>query len=170
MRLTRTSGSGKPLVRMFLSFARRDTDVAGRMWELLAEATAVDRIYGFELWRFDEALLVGESWDARIRAALADNELGVLAVSNASLGSKYVTEVELPAFLNVVGKRIVPVLLRKPNKHADWRGLDGKQIYGRDRPFAELRTRAARDTWVNGLVDQLHRVLDRYGRPADGTE
>ena len=65
VRLTTAAGSDKPLVRMFLSFAKRDAAVVGRLWELLAEATGVDRGYEFELWRFDEAILVGEDWDAQ---------------------------------------------------------------------------------------------------------
>ena len=81
--LTTAAGSDKPLVRMFLSFAKRDTAVVGRLWELLAEATGVDRGYQFELWRFDEAILVGEDWDAQVRDALAVSELGLLSVSNA---------------------------------------------------------------------------------------
>jgi len=73
--LTAAAGSGKPLVRMFLSFAKRAAVVVGRLWELLAEAVEVDRAYQFELWRFDEAILVGEDWDARVRDALAVSEL-----------------------------------------------------------------------------------------------
>lgn len=165
VRLVAAAGSDKPLVRMFLSFARRDAVVVERLWELLAEATEVDRVYQFELWRFDEAILVGESWDARIRDALAVSELGLLAVSNAFLGSDYITGVELPALVDVPGKRAIPVSVRRANRHADLRGLEGKQIYGHQRPFGEVRGRAAQDRWVDGLVDQLHRVLARYAIP-----
>jgi hypothetical protein len=99
VRLTTSAETGKPGVRMFVSFADRDADVAGRLWDLLAEAAAVSRVYEFEFWRFDQAIRVGESWDARIRDALTDSELGLLAVSNAFLGSTYITGVELPAGL-----------------------------------------------------------------------
>ncbi len=86
VRLTAGS-SGKPLVRMFLSFARADEAIAVRLWEQLAIATAVDRVYEFELRRFDQALLVGSDWDACVRDALTSCELGVLALSDAFLGS-----------------------------------------------------------------------------------
>ena len=167
VRLT-TSSSGKPLVRMFLSFARRDADVAARLWDGLAEATAIDRVYEFELWRFDEALLVGEDWDARIRDALAASELGVLALSNSFLGSKYIAGVELPAMVDVPGKRAVPLALRRFSPHADLRGLNALQIYGHQRPFDVLRGRPAQDAWVHELVDQLHRILARYASPSEG--
>jgi hypothetical protein len=166
--LTAAAGSGKPLVRMFLSFAKRDAVVVGRLWELLAEATEVDRAYQFELWRFDEAILVGEDWDARVRDALAVSELGLLAVSNAFLRSTYITDVELPALVDVAGKRAVPVSVRRTSRHADLHGLAGKQIYGYQRPFAAVRGPDAQQTWVNDLVDQLHRVLARYARPVTG--
>jgi TIR domain-containing protein len=161
MRLT-AGKSGKPLVRMFLSFAGQDEVLARRLWDLLAEATAVDGVYEFRLWRSDKAILVSESWDARITDALSASELGLVALSNAFLGSEYITEVELPALLDVPGKRLVPLLLRQVSKHADWRGLKDKQIYGYGRPFDHLRARSAQNVWVNDLVGQLHRVLTRY--------
>jgi len=168
VRLTAAAGSGRPLVRTFLSFAKRDAAVVGRLWELLAEATGVDRVYQFELWRFDEAILVGEDWDAQIRDALAVSELGLLAVSNAFLGSAYITGVELPALVDVPGKRTIPVSVRRTSRHADLQGLEGKQIYGYQRPFGEVRGLAGQEVWVNGLVDQLHRVLTRYTAPVAG--
>lgn len=168
VRLTAAAGSGKQLVRMFLSFAKRDAEAAGRLWDLLAEATKADRVYRFELWRFDEAILVGGDWDAQIRDALAVSELGLLAVSNAFLSSEYITGVELPALVDVPGKRAIPLSLRRISQHADLRGLESKQIYGYQRPFADLRGDAARDAWVNDLVGQLHRVLARYTAPGAG--
>lgn len=168
VRLTTAAGSDKPLVRMFLSFAKRDAAVVGRLWELLAEATGVDRGYQFELWRFDEAILVGEDWDAQVRDALAVSELGLLAVSNAFLGSAYITGVELPALVDVPGKRAIPVSVRRTSRHADLHGLEGKQIYGHQRPFGKVCGQPAQDKWVNGLVDQFHRVLARYTAPVAG--
>jgi hypothetical protein len=166
--LTMAAGSGKPLVRVFLSYAKRDAVVVGRLWELLAEATEVDRVYQFELWRCDDAILVGEDWDAQIRDALAVSELGLLAVSNAFLRSTYITDVELPALVDAAGKRAIPVSVGRTSGHADLRGLEGRQIYGHQRPFAEVRGRAAQQAWVNDLVDQLHRVLARYTVPVTG--
>ncbi|UJW32578.1 toll/interleukin-1 receptor domain-containing protein [Saccharothrix sp. AJ9571] len=160
--------SGKPLVRVFLSFAGRDEALVLRLWDLLAEAMVIDRVYEFQLWRSDEAILVGEDWDVRIRGALSAADVGVVALSNAFLASEYVTGVELPALVDVAGKRVVPVLLRQVGKQADWRGLKSKQIYGYGRPFSEARGMSARDTWVNGLVAEMHRVLARYAVRDDG--
>jgi hypothetical protein len=161
-------GSDRPLVRMFLSFAKRDAAVVGRLWELLAEATGVDRVYQFELWRFDESILVGEDWDAQVRDALAVSEVGLLAVSNAFLGSAYITSLELPALVNIPGKRAIPVSVQQTGQYADLHGLEGKQIYGHQRPFGEVRGPAGQQVWVNALVDQLHRVLARYTAPVAG--
>jgi hypothetical protein len=156
------SESGKPLVRVFLSFAQDDAAVARRLWHLLAKATAADATYEFRLWRFDEAILMGEDWDAQIRAALAVSEVGLLAVSNAFLASQYITGVELPALVDVPGKRAIPLAVQQISRHADLHGLAGKQIYGHLRPFGDVRGRAAQVAWVNELVDQIHRVLARY--------
>jgi hypothetical protein len=111
---------------------------------------------------------VGEDWDAQIRAALAVSELGLLAVSNAFLGSEYITDVELRALVDVPGKRAIPVLVRRMSEHADLQRLAGKQIYGYRRPFGAVRGPAGQQAWVNGLVDQLHRVLARYTAPVGG--
>jgi hypothetical protein len=163
----KVGNSGKPLVRMFLSFARRDKALVVRLWDLLAEAAVIDRVYEFQLWRSDDAILDGEDWDARIRSALSVAEVGVVALSNAFLGSEYITGVELPALVDVPGKRVVPLLLRQVSKQADWRGLKNKQIYGYGRPFSEVRGTSARDVWVNGLMAEVHRVLARYAMRDD---
>lgn len=152
----------KQRVRMFLSFARLDADVAQRLWQRLESATAVDRVYEFHLWRFDQALLVGDDWDACIREALAACDLGVLGLSDAFLGSKYIRDVELPALLDVPGKRAVPLALRQISPYADMRGLEHKQIYGHQRPFETLREQVAQTAWVHHLVNQIHRVLARH--------
>jgi hypothetical protein len=39
---------------------------------------------------------------------------------------------------------------------------------GYQRPFGEVRGRAAQEVWVNDLVAQLHRVLARYTAPVTG--
>lgn len=165
--LLEEGASGKPLVRVFLSFAGRDDALVLRLWDLLAEALVIDRLYEFQLWRSDEAILVGEGWDDRIHDALSKAEVGVVALSNAFLSSEYITGVELPALVDVPGKRVFPLLLRKVSKQADWRGLKSKQIYGYERPFSDVREVSARDAWVNGLVAELHRVLARYAMRAD---
>lgn len=166
VRLT-TGESGKPLVRVFCSFAGDDKRHAQRLWRSLTAALAIDGKYEFRPWQSDKAILLGEKWDTRIREALSAAELGVLAVSPAFLGSGYITDVELPALVNAPGKRVVPVLLRRVNKQADWRGLKDKQVHGYAQPFAELRDDAARDKWVDTLVTGVHRVLSRYGTRFD---
>lgn len=164
IRLTRSPDSGKPQVRVFLSFADKDASIVEKMWDLLVEATEIDRTYEFVMWRFNEAILIGETWESSIRDALKASELGVLAISNAFLRSKYIAGVELPALVDVPGKRVVPVLVRETSLHGDWHGLDSRQVYGRHRPFSEIQARSGQDTWVNELVNQLHRVLSRYAK------
>ncbi|QFZ18467.1 toll/interleukin-1 receptor domain-containing protein [Saccharothrix syringae] len=159
--------SGKPLVRVFLSFVGRDEALVLRLWDLLTEAMVIDQEYEFQLWRSDDAILVGEDWDVRIRGALSTAEVGIVALSNAFLGSKYITGVELPALVDVPGKHVVPLLLRQVSKQADWRGLKSKQIYGYGRPFSEARGTSAQDAWVNRLVVEVHRVLARYAMRDD---
>jgi transposase InsO family protein len=163
IRLTTAAGEDKPLVRMFLCYANLDAEFVWRFWGLLDRALQVDRTYRFEMWVTARSMMLGDDWDNRIRDALARCELGLLAISNAFLTSKYITNVELPALLGVSGKRVIPVAVRQISRHADWHGLDSKHVYGRKRPYSSVRGTAAQDVWVNELVDQIHQVLARYG-------
>lgn len=163
VRLGVDPGSGKRLVRVFLSFAAADRACAARLWDGLQVATAVDRSYRFVLWRFDQAIVAGEAWDSRIRSALVESEIGILAMSDAFLASRYIRETEIPALAHAEGKRCLPVALSSWSRHADQAGLAGLQIYGYQRPFELERGAVAQRQWVHGLVDQLHRVLDEYG-------
>lgn len=159
--LTPTAGEDKPLVPMFWSYATCDAALVRRLREPVEQALSVDQNYVFKLWTFDRSIVVGEDWDTQIRKALAECPLGLLAVSNAFLGSQYITDVELPALMDGPGKRLIPVAVRHVSPHANWHGLQNKQVYGLHQPFSDLRGTSAQDRWVNTLVDQIHQLLAR---------
>ena len=160
---------GRPVVEVFASWASADASTAKAFWALLGEALAIDASYAFKLWSFDEALCVGERWDTEIQTALSRAHLGILALSPAFLNSRYIRDVELPAFVGdeVRGRRVVPVLLKPLPATADLRGLADHQIFrhpnlGRPRA-AFSQAGAGKDLWVHALVREIHEVLSRYG-------
>ncbi len=151
-------------VRAFLSFAAPDSKVAKDLWGNLRAALATSGQYRWELWAFTEQLVVGDDFDARIRAALAEADLGVFALSNYFLASGYIRTVELPPFLAPsTGKRVVPIALKKMPATADLRGMQSRQIFSYQNPYDAGRAPYAREQWANLLADELHQVAQRYG-------
>ncbi len=156
---------GKPLVRVFLSWARNDKQEARRLWELLTVMAANNAHYEFELWSFDQGILVGEDWDATIRSAMEQADIALFALSHHFLGSEYISTVELPRFVKATAKRAVPVLLKPLDfENTDLKGLDRKQIFRHpfddERAFSRARDR--REEWAEALIVALCAMLDRY--------
>ncbi len=151
-------------ITVFLSFAADDRSDAEELWGRLSGALAATREYRWQLWSFTDQLLAGEDFDAQIKAALADSDLGVFALSNAFLGSDYIRTVELPPFLSPGGgKRIAPIALKQLACDADLRGLQARQIFKYHDPYVWGRRPHAREAWANALAAELHRIARRYG-------
>jgi hypothetical protein len=154
----------RPTIRVFLSYADRDAEEAEDLWGRLDEALRPSRSYRWELWAFRDQIRVGDDFDERIQAEIAEADLGVFAISNAFLNSAYIRDKELPYFLGpTAGKRVAPVLLKPLARDADLRGLAGRQIHGYHAPFWAGGRPHARDVWAVGLADELHRVAGTYG-------
>jgi hypothetical protein len=154
----------RPTVQVFLSYADKDADEAEDLWGRLVEHLRPSRSYRWELWAFRDQLRVGDDFDERIQAAIAAADLGVFAISNAFLNSRYIRDKELPHFLSpATSKRVAPVLLKPLPRDADLRGLTGRQIHGYHAPFWAGGRPHTRDAWASGLADELHRVARTYG-------
>jgi hypothetical protein len=155
--------------KIVLCHAPQDAKLAGKLWDLLIQALDCDQSR-FEEWRPDRDVLAGDDADQQFRVAVADGELAIVALSNAWLGLPELGEV-VQGQIEATGLQVVPVALRALNAHAVVPGF-GTTIYPQDphsKPFADLRGEPARDEWVNGLVDQVHRKLARSSsavRPA----
>jgi hypothetical protein len=150
-------------ITVFLSFADDDRSDAEELWGRLKGALAASRDYQWQLWAFTEQLLTGEDFDAEIKAALAESDLGVFALSNAFLVSDYIRTVELPPFLAPGGaKRVAPVALKRLASDADLRGLQARQIFNYHDPYVSGRPPHAREAWAIALADELHRIARRY--------
>lgn len=155
--------NGRPEVDVFLSYASADARHANELWTLLRTETAISRVANFRLWAFERALVVGEAWDERIRAALRTAHLGVFAMSSNFLASSYITGVELPAFLSgaAIDKRALPCLLEPLRSGVDQHGLDTLQIFHEGgRAFS--RARGKKLEWAQAFVGQIEAVVRKY--------
>ena len=75
------------------------------------------RGYGLKVHIWDDPQIrTGDVWLEEIRKGLAKTKVAILLVSQNFLGSKFINETEIPAFLDMLqsdGGKLMPVLLRK---------------------------------------------------------
>jgi hypothetical protein len=160
----------KKTVPFFISYAHANRTLADHLLDRLREQMIPSRSYEYRLWR-DTAILVGEDWDAEIKAALKESDLGLLLLSPAFLGSPYITGIEWPHFLNE-GKPVIPVMLEPVDfKRHDLHGLEAKQIFrcnpnpraGELRAYADCDTKGRR-RFCEELFSQIEQRLDKLRR------
>ena len=119
----------KRTVRYFVSYTRDDVKLPDKLLAELRKKLGADGDYDFQPWR-DTGILVGKEWDAEIKTALAACDFGLLLVSPAFLGKKYITEQELPVFVRG-DKPCVPVTLSRIDfDEMDLKGLEAMQFVG----------------------------------------
>jgi hypothetical protein len=127
-------------VTLFVSYAHSNRLLASDLLRRLRELLAPSRSYDYKLWQ-DTAILVGEDWEQRILAARDQCDLGLLLISPAFLGSRFIGEQELPMFVSG-RKASVPVMLQPVDfvRH-DLKGLERQQIFRLHYPgFSEPRS------------------------------
>ncbi len=157
----------KQKIQVFVSYARANQDLAGRFLKNFREQTAPSKHYHYEFWR-DGNILVGEKWHEEIQKALEKCDMGLVLVSPAFLGSKYVAIHELPKFVEGRGKPVIPVMLQPIDldRH-DLKGLQGKHIFRLNRPrFAGPKSYgecsvAQRELFALKLFGQVEARLDK---------
>lgn len=120
----------KPITT-FVSYAQADNEIATIFLNDLTEMLLPSAKYEYVFWQ-DKNILPGEDWHKEIQDALAHRSMGIVLVSPAFLGSKYVAEHELPTLLNQPDVSLIPVMLKKVNfaRH-DLKGLKERQIFQR---------------------------------------
>lgn len=153
-------------VKFFVSYAHANKLSAAQFLKLFKEQTGAARSFNYKFWD-DNQLVMGEKWNDSIQNALEKCDFGLLLVSPAFLASQYVTEKELPHYLNPGGKRCFPVMLAPVDfKRHDLKGLEKLQIFRLNsesfkspRSFTECKSQRKED-YVRELFAQIHDWLD----------
>lgn len=116
-------------VELFVSYARSNKNLKKNFLDRFEEYAAASKTYEYVFWQ-DTRILVGEEWHEGIREALKRCDLGLLLISPAFLGSKYISEHELPRFVGNASKPLMPVVLQPIDfdRH-DLKGLKKRQIF-----------------------------------------
>ncbi|TSA54360.1 MAG: toll/interleukin-1 receptor domain-containing protein, partial [Planctomycetaceae bacterium] len=111
-------------VQFFVSYAHKDSEHSSSFIDEFKEMSAPSKKYEYVFWQ-DTEILPGENWSEEIRDALNKCDLGLLLISPAFLGSKFIDAEELPKFIGDKAKSIVPIMLKMVNlKRHDLKGLD----------------------------------------------
>lgn len=164
----------KKKVELFVSYARANKSLARNFLSRYGEQTAASSRYEYVFWR-DSDILVGEAWHEAIGRALDRCHLGLLLVSPAFLGSRYISEHELPRFVGSALRPLVPVMLQPVDlERHDLKGLERHQIFR----FEGERFRhpkaygdcagSQRDRFVQALFRQVEHKLDRLFKDGGG--
>ncbi|UVT14677.1 MAG: toll/interleukin-1 receptor domain-containing protein [Nitrospira sp.] len=112
-------------MKIFLSYARHDRELAGRLAKQLEHK-------GYEVWDPERELLPGGEWTASLKRALADSDAMVLLLSPDSAESRWVTyELEYALSAKHLSGRLIPVLAR-PTKNLPWILRELQMIRGSD--------------------------------------
>jgi hypothetical protein len=158
----------KKPVSFFVSYARKNKQLADQFLELFKEQSDPSKRYSYRLWK-DSEILVGEDWHEEIQEALEKCDFGILLVSLAFLASQYIGAHELNHFTGEKAKPVMPLLLQKVSfEKQDLKGLEGKQIFRLEsenfrepRSFGELRRNFQREEFAHQFFLQVERRLDR---------
>ena len=162
---------------IFVSYARANRQQADSLLDHVAKRInlmAVNKPWSVKIWKDDRNIEPGDHWHDEIQNALKRTDLGLLLLGIDFLCSKYITEEELPAFLDEIKNQVsrklsVPVMLcHFPLE--DYQDALGKllkqQIFRYDHKgqqeyaWNELRGEKMRDAFADELAKRLVRRLD----------
>lgn len=153
-------------VRLFVSYAHRNAQLAAGFLDRLDDVLAPSRRYAYSRWS-DHNLLIGDDWDVAIKHAMQACDVGLLLISPSFLASRYITQEELPGLMNA-NKPVLPVMLQPVDfdRH-DLKGLQAKQIFrlqyegfSEPRAYGDCKG-ARRESFVLALFGQIEAKLDQ---------
>ena len=152
-------------VSFFVSYAHRNRRLADDFLAKFKDVSRPAKKHKYILWR-DTGLIVGEEWESKITKAIDSCDFGLLLISPAFLGSKFITEKELPQYVGAKNKPSIPVMLQPIDfQYYDLKGLEKKQIFRLDyegfkepRAYGECKTKR-RETFVLELFRAIEKRL-----------
>lgn len=100
-------------MKLFMSYAHNDRDVAGKLASKLAQA-------GYEVWSPDQYLFPGDNWPLKIGEALQQSDGMIVLLSPDAVKSDWVRhEIEFAIGSTRYQDRLIPVLVR-PTEDIPW--------------------------------------------------
>ena len=161
-------------IEFFVSYAHRNQQLAESFITKLVDHLRPSKAYNYRLW-MDPGIIIGEEWEKQIIEARDKCDFGLLLVSPAFLGSKFIGENELPHFVGNNRTPSIPVMLQPVDLELhDLRGLKALQIFRftgqrfkEPRAYGECKNNA-RDAFVLALFRAIEQKLAAQpGSPPD---
>ena len=164
------AGRKRITINFFVSYAHKDDEYSSAFIDEFKEMTAPAEKYKYVIWQ-DSEILPGEKWKNEIQQALEKCSLGLLLISPAFLGSKFIEQEELPKFMSHQKKAIIPVMLKMVNlRRHNLKGLKEFQIFRlqskgkkKFKSFAQCGS-SQRTDFVFELFDKVEARLDKIYR------
>lgn len=152
-------------VDFFVSYAHRNQQLAEGFIAKLGDVLRPSKAHDYRLW-MDSGIVIGEEWEKQIIEARDRCDFGLLLVSPAFLGSKFIGEKELPHFIGGDCAPSIPVMLQPVDFQLhDFKGLEVLQIFRftghrfkEPRAYGECK-RNARDEFVLALFQAIENKL-----------
>ena len=162
-------------ISVFVSYARKNKRVVDNFLDKFFEQVSASRRYEYSFWR-DTDIQVGENWHEMIQEALKKCDIGLLLISPAFLGSKYIKDNELKKFSGQYAKPVIPVALHPVDyEHHNFKGLEKKQIFKLERPafkksksFIECIGSYHRELFAYELFKKVETKLDKLYQSKKG--
>jgi len=118
-----------------VSYAHKNERIAHDFLGKFQDHCQLSKHFVYEKW-MDTDIVLGEEWDPQIQRAAAECDFGLLLLSATYFNRWYITEKEMPHFLNKdedgkisIHKAIIPVSLVSFNLGGDLGGLEQVQIF-----------------------------------------
>lgn len=116
-------------VDFFVSYAHRNQQLAESFITKLGDVLRPSKAHDYRLW-MDSGIVIGEEWEKQIIEARNRCDFGLLLVSPAFLGSRFISEKELPHFIGNDRAPSIPVMLQPVDLQLhDLKGLEVLQIF-----------------------------------------
>ncbi len=154
-------------IKFFVSYAHKDDEYSSAFIDEFKEMTKPALKYKYDFWQ-DLEILPGEKWKNEIKQTVKNCSLGLLLISPAFLGSKFIEQEELPKFMNHPKKAIIPVMLKMVNlRRHNLKGLKEFQIFRlkskgkkKFKSFAQCGS-SQRTDFIYELFDKVEARLDK---------
>lgn len=150
-------------VNFFVSYAHKNERLAEDIISRLDVVLRPSKSYDYRLW-MDSCIIIGEDWEKQLLKARNNCDFGLLLISPAFLGSRFICEKELPHFIGDDRAPSIPVLLQPVDfQFHDLKGLKMLQIFRfKGKRFTEPRSYVeCRKSKRDDFVLELFRAIEK---------
>ena len=155
-----------PDIKLFISWAHADSELASSFLQLLVPRLKNVRNYNIIIWDFS-FVQIGEQWEPEILKQWKKANYIIQLISPHFLNSEFIRKYEIPEIGEATRKKSLPVMLDDVplDKSMNLYQIDERQIYrgsfNHPHSYISCTTEYERRKFVNGFVEKLLERIDR---------